>query len=105
MYHMYLSTYIYLQLLLESVSVNASETVNIVVNIDPSIGRDTEFVFTYSGSSFTLDVLVTSPSGVNYTTDGTHSHTNNVTKHVTISFNETEVRCVIRQYPTNTYSM
>ena len=82
---------LYLQLLLDTVSVNASETVNRVVSIDPSIGRDTEFMFTYTGSSFSLDVLVTSPSGVNYITDGPHGRTSNVTKQVTISFNETEV--------------
>ena len=83
---------LYLQVLLETVSVNASETVIRVVHIDSSIGRETEFIFTYNGSSFTLDVIVTSPSGVDYTTNGTHSHINDVTKHVTISFNETEVR-------------
>lgn len=60
------------------------------VNVDPSVGRDTEFTFTYTGNVFTLDIFVISPSGVNYTANGPNGHTNTVTKQVTISFNQTE---------------
>lgn len=81
----------YLQLLLESVSIEANEVANRYVSIDSSVGRDTEFVFSYTGNAFSLDVFVTSPSGVNYTTNGPHGHKSDVTKQVTILFNETEV--------------
>ena len=79
-----------MQLLLESISVRAKEELMMFVNVDSSVGRDTEFTFTYTGNAFNLHVVVMSPSGRNYTANGANAHTNRVTKQVTIAFNETE---------------
>ncbi|KAI0208298.1 Calcium-activated chloride channel regulator 4A [Lamellibrachia satsuma] len=79
------------ELLLETVSVSSKEEVNRSVSIDSSIGRDTEFTFTYTGSTFPLDVLVTSPSGLNYTVDGPNGRHDSANKQLTISINETEI--------------
>ena len=57
--------------------------------IDSSVGRDTEFTFSYTGTTFTLDVVVISPSGVNYTA----GRETKATKQLTIAINDTEVRC------------
>ena len=80
------------QLLLETVSVSSRDEINRSVSIDSSIGRDTEFTFTYTGSTFPLDVLVTSPSGLEYTTIGPNGRHDTANKQVKISLNETEVR-------------
>ena len=65
------------------------------VAFDSSIGRDTEFTFLYTGSSFKLDVVVTSPSGRNYSSNGPNSRHNDATKQLTISPGEvTEVGCL-----------
>ena len=80
------------QLLLETVSVGSREEFNRSVSIDSSIGRDTEFTFTYTGIRFPLDVFVTSPSGLRYTTDGPNGRHDTANKQVKISLNETEVR-------------
>ena len=53
--------------------------------IDSSVGRDTEFVFSYSGYTFPLSVVVTSPNGRNYT----GGPPDDVTKQMTISLNIT----------------
>ena len=77
-------------------SVGPKEEVNRSVNVDSSIGRDTDFTFSYIGSDFKLDVVVISPSGVNYTADGPHSQNSVVSKKLTISIqNETEVNTYI----------
>ncbi len=61
------------------------------VSIDSSIGRDTVFTFSYTGSTFPLDVLVTSPSGRNYTGNGPNGRSDPAQKQLTISFKEAEV--------------
>ncbi|KAI0208300.1 Calcium-activated chloride channel regulator 1 [Lamellibrachia satsuma] len=79
------------ELLLETVSVSSRDEINRSVSIDSSIGRDTEFTFTYTGSTLPLDVLVTSPSGLEYTTVGPNGRHDTANKQVKISLNETEV--------------
>ena len=86
--------YLTLQLLLDSISVKAREEVMLFVNVDSSVGRDTEFTFTYTGNAFNLHVVVISPTGRNYTANGPNAHMNRVTKQVTIAFNETEASIV-----------
>lgn len=62
------------------------------VPIDSSVSRDTEFSFSYTGAIFMLDVVVISPSGVNYTVDGPNGQHVIATKQMTIAMkNETEV--------------
>ena len=87
----YLYTRVVLQLLLETVTVNARDEVHKFVSIDSSIGRDTAFTFSYTGSTFPLDVLVTSPSGRNYSGNGPNGRSDTAQKQVIISLNETEV--------------
>ena len=62
------------------------------VSIDSSVGRDTEFTFSYVGPTFTLDVVVVSPSG-NRHTAGQES---NITKQMAITINPAEVRQYVR---------
>lgn len=81
------------QVSLENVIVNASGVMMKTVSIDSSLGRDTSFTFSYTGTTFPLSVVVTSPRGRNYTADGPHSLRNNDTKQLTISpETPTEVR-------------
>ena len=62
------------------------------VSIDSSVGRGTEFTFLYTGTTFTLDVVVISPSGVNYAADGPNGHDIKTSKQIAIVIkNETEV--------------
>ncbi|KAI0208410.1 Calcium-activated chloride channel regulator 1 [Lamellibrachia satsuma] len=80
------------EILLESIWIAAKEKVNKTVSIDSSVGRDTEFTFSYTGTTFTLNVVVISPSGVNYTTDGPNGHDNEATKQMAIVIkNQTEI--------------
>ena len=76
------------QILLESLWVAGNDDVNKYVSIDSSTGRNTEFTFSYPGTTFTLDVVVISPSGVNYTA----GHETKATKQMTIAIKDTEVR-------------
>ena len=69
---------------LQPVTVDAGSVVIKYVSIDSSVGRDTEFVFSYVGTTFPLYVVVTSPTGQNYT-----GHSNDATKQMTISLNNT----------------
>ena len=65
------------------------------------------FTFTYTGTTFTLDVVVISPSGVNYTVHGPNGHDTKTTKQMTIVIkNETEVRfiCIKSSHCINTRS-
>ncbi|KAI0230406.1 Calcium-activated chloride channel regulator 3A-1 [Lamellibrachia satsuma] len=81
-----------IELSLASFKLEAREVATSSVAFDSSIGRDTEFTFLYTGSSFKLDVVVTSPSGHNYSSNGPNSRHNDVTKQLTISPGEvTEV--------------
>ncbi|KAK2180607.1 hypothetical protein NP493_436g02010 [Ridgeia piscesae] len=74
-----------IELLHEAQKVNARSVLRKHVSVDSSVGRDTEFVFSYTGRSFPLLVVVTSPNGRNYS-----SHqTNDATKQMTISPNTT----------------
>ncbi|KAI0231358.1 hypothetical protein LSAT2_018261 [Lamellibrachia satsuma] len=80
------------EILLESTWIAAKERVNKTVSIDSSVGRDTEFTFSYTGTTFTLDVVVMSPSGVNYTTNGPNGQDNEATKQMVIVIkNQAEV--------------
>ncbi|KAI0218857.1 Calcium-activated chloride channel regulator 4 [Lamellibrachia satsuma] len=72
------------EVFLQPVTVDAGSVVIKYVPIDSSIGRDTEFVFSYVGTTFPLYVVVTSPRGQNYT-----GHSNDATKQMTISLNNT----------------
>lgn len=77
---------------LESVSVGAYDEVLRSVAIDSSVGRDTEFTFSYTGETFPLDVLVTSPSGINFTADSANSHDSQSARQLTITLSSaTEV--------------
>ena len=63
------------------------------MSIDSSVGRDTAFTFSYTGTTLTLDVVVISPSGVNYTTDGPNGQDNEASKQMAIVIkHQTEVR-------------
>ncbi|KAK2180610.1 hypothetical protein NP493_436g02058 [Ridgeia piscesae] len=88
------------ELLLESLKVNARSVLKKHVSVDSSVGRGTEFVFSYTGGSFPLIVVVTSPNGHNYS-----SHqTNDATKQMTISLNNTNepgLWTVVMRNPTN----
>ena len=77
------------QIILQSLWIAGNDAVNKSVSIDSSVGRDTEFTFSYTGTTFTLDVEVISPSGVNYTA----GHETKAIKQMTIAINDTEVRC------------
>ena len=77
--------------MLESVTVDVGSVVTKYVSIDSSVGRDTEFVFSYTGTTFPLYVVVTSPRGQNYT-----GLSNDATKQMVISLNATnEVKVLI----------
>ncbi|KAK2175750.1 hypothetical protein NP493_711g03078 [Ridgeia piscesae] len=75
------------EILLESLWIAGNDVVNKSMSIDSSVGRNTEFTFSYPGTTFTLDVVVISPSGVNYTA----GHDTKATKQLTIAINDTEV--------------
>jgi len=83
------------QILLESLWIAGNDVVNKSMSIDSSVGRNTEFTFSYPGTTFTLDVVVISPSGVNYTA----GHDTKATKQLTIAINDTEVRCHVTGMP------
>ncbi|KAI0219202.1 Calcium-activated chloride channel regulator 2, partial [Lamellibrachia satsuma] len=72
------------EVFLQPVTVDAGSVVIKYVSIDSSVGRDTEFVFSYVGTTLPLYVVVTSPTGQNYT-----GRSNDATKQMTISLNNT----------------
>ena len=81
-----------IQVFLETVLVPANDKVVKFVDVDSSVGRDTEFTFSYSGDSFPLEVLMTSPSGQHFTASSDNSHVSRPAKQLMISFpKDTEV--------------
>ncbi|KAI0230401.1 hypothetical protein LSAT2_019239 [Lamellibrachia satsuma] len=71
-------------LLLDYVTVDAESVVTKYVSFDSSIGRDTEFVFSYTGTTFPLHIVVKSPRGRYYT-----PYRDDTTKRLTISLDDT----------------
>ena len=72
--------------------VEPGESVNRSINIDSSVGRDTEFSFSYTGSNLDLGVAVVSPNGVVYPAFDLSGRNSDASKQVTIVIpNDAEV--------------